>query len=533
MFFSLIYANIYKIIAVYNRFTVYYYEESMQEEKKMKKCLKCGAELDDGANFCRYCGSSQRVDSAEAIAQEINADKMSGTDNRLETVQNGYEQGYAGNYYDQNATQGYYAPNDMSQGYYDPNGTAQGYYAPNDMAQGYYDPNGTAQGYYDPNGMSQGYYAQNSMNQGVEQPVSQMPKTGKSREKKSKKSIMLIAGIAAAVVLAAVLFFLFFGRGMIAKSKIKSAAEDYARYIEKLKVKELVKATAPKGLIEDIAVDAMRADGADFDDLKEFRDDFDDEYDDMIDDAYDEVDDAGVKISLDDFKVEKVKKVDVKDVIQYAYDELGEKEIEGYDVDKVYALVKEKAEDYNLDLKKIYRVDISYDLSVRGDYFDWKDVKDALKDEGINVNDLCDHLYAYEYEGEYYLIPGVEDALIPSFKKYMEKANRSRDISNADSIRSALQTALADIDAYESFYKSDVDDEYVILSEIGMAKVPAAFRKEFDAVLGEYPEVKYVKDGYNKFAFKLDVESNACTVYVTNGSDFVEISPERDYDFYD
>lgn len=113
----------------------------MQEEKKMKKCLKCGAELDDGANFCRYCGSSQRVDSAEAIAQEINADKMSGTDNRLETVQNGYEQGYAGNYYDQNATQGYYAPNDMSQGYYDPNGTAQGYYAPNDMAQGYYDPN--------------------------------------------------------------------------------------------------------------------------------------------------------------------------------------------------------------------------------------------------------------------------------------------------------------------------------------------------------------------------------------------------------
>lgn len=53
----------------------------------MKKCLKCGAELDDGANFCRYCGSSQKVDSAEAIAQ------------------------------------GYYAPNGMSQDYYDPNGT--------------------------------------------------------------------------------------------------------------------------------------------------------------------------------------------------------------------------------------------------------------------------------------------------------------------------------------------------------------------------------------------------------------------------
>ena len=110
MFFSLIYANIYKIIAVYNRFTVYYYEESIQEEKKMKKCLKCGAELDDGANFCRYCGSSQMVDSAEAMAQ------------------------------------GYYVPNGMSQDYYDPNGTAQGYYAPNDMAQGYYDQNGKAQG---------------------------------------------------------------------------------------------------------------------------------------------------------------------------------------------------------------------------------------------------------------------------------------------------------------------------------------------------------------------------------------------------
>ena len=482
----------------------------------MKKCLKCGAELDDGANFCRYCGSSQKVDSAEAIAQGYYAP-------------NGMSQ----DYYDPNGTaQGYYAPNDMAQGYYAPNGTAQGYYAPNDMAQGYYDPNGTAQGYYDPNGMPQGYYDQNSMNPGVEQPVSKMPKSGKSREKKSKKSIMLIVGIAAAVVLAAVLFFLFFGRGMIAKSKIKSAAEDYAGYIEKLKVKELVKATAPKGLIEDIAVDAMRADGADFDDIKEFRDDFDDEYDDMIDDAYDEADDAGVKISLDDFKVEKVKKVDVKDVIQYVYDELGEKEIEGYDVDKVYALVKEKAEDYNLDLKKIYRVDISYDLSVRGDYFDWKDVKDALKGEGINVNDLCDHLYAYEYEGEYYLITGVENALIPSFKKYMEKVNRSRDISNADSIRIALQTALSDIDAYESFYKSDVDNEYVILSETGMAKVPAAFRKEFDAVLGEYPEVKYIKDGYDKFAFKLDVESNTCTVYVTNGSDFVEISPDIDYDFY-
>ncbi len=492
----------------------------------MKKCLKCGAELDDGANFCRYCGSSQKVDGAEAIAQGYYAPNGMSQDYY---DPNGTAQGY---YAPNDMAQGYYAPNDMAQGCYDPNGTAQGYYAPNDMAQGYYDPNGTAQGYYDPNGMPQGYYDQNSMNPGVEQPVSKMPKTGKSREKKSKKSIMLIAGIAAAVVLAAVLFFLFFGREMIAKSKIKSAAEDYAGYIEKLKVKELVKATAPKGLIEDIAVDAMRADGADFDDLKEFRDDFDDEYDDMIDDACDEADDAGVKISLDDFKVEKVKKVDVKDVIQYVYDELGEKEIEGYDVDKVYALVKEKAEDYNLDLKKIYRVDISYDLSVRGDYFDWKDVKDALKGEGINVNDLCDHLYAYEYEGEYYLIPGVEDALIPSFKKYMEKANRSRDISNADSIRTALQTALSDIDAYESFYKSDVDNEYVILSETGMAKVPAAFRKEFDAVLGEYPEVKYIKDGYDKFAFKLDVESYTFTVYVTNGSDFVEISPDIDYDFY-
>ena len=77
----------------------------------MKKCLKCGAELDDGANFCRYCGSSQEADSAETIAQ------------------------------------GYYAPNGMSQDYYDPNG----------MAQGYYDPNGTAQGYYAPNDMAQGY----------------------------------------------------------------------------------------------------------------------------------------------------------------------------------------------------------------------------------------------------------------------------------------------------------------------------------------------------------------------------------------
>lgn len=509
----------------------------------MKKCLKCGAELDDSANFCRYCGSSQKIDGAESQAQEINVGKTPGADVQPEMVQNGYEQGYVQNYYDQNAAQGYYAPNGMPQGYYDLNGTAQDYYAPNGMSQGYYDPNGmaqsyydpngTAQSYYDPNGMSQGYYDQNSMNQGTQQPVSEKTKTKKTGEKKPKKSVILIAGIAAAVVLAAVLFFLFFGRGMIAKSKIKSAAEDYARYIEKLKVKELVKATAPKRLIEDIAVDVMRADGADLDDLKEFRDDFDDEYDDMIDDAYDEVDDAGVKISLDDFKVEKVKKVDVKDLIQHVYDELGEKNIEGYDADKVYSLVKEKAEDYKLDLNKIYRVDISYDLSVRGDYFDWRDVKAELRDQGIDANDLCDHFYAYEYEGEYYLIPGVEDALIPPFKKYMEKAKKSTDISNANNIRSALQTALYDEDAYDSFYKSDVDNEYVILSETGMAKVPAAFRKEFDSWMGDYPEVKYIKDGYNKFAFKINCNSDTVTVYVTNGSDFVEISPERDYDFYD
>lgn len=36
-----------------------------------------------------------------------------------------------------------------------------------------------------------------------------------------------------------------------------------------------------------------------------------------------------------------------------------------------------------------------------------------------------------------------------------------------------------------------------------------------------------------KCGAELDAESNTCTVYVTNGSDFVEISPERDYDFYD
>lgn len=111
-------------------------------------------------------------------------------------------------------------------------------------------------------------------------------------------------------------------------------------------------------------------------------------------------------------------------------------------------------------------------------------------------------------------------ALAPALIKYINKSRRSADISNADTIRTAIQTAMSDEDAMVAIGAGtggtavDVD---TLKSGYG------DFSTELTSILGSTTLTsKYFAKGTN-FSAIIDVTNNTVTVYA--GSQ--QVSPEQ------
>ena len=108
-------------------------------------------------------------------------------------------------------------------------------------------------------------------------------------------------------------------------------------------------------------------------------------------------------------------------------------------------------------------------------------------------------------------------ALAPALIKYINKSRRSADISNADTIRTACQTAMSDEDAMDAIGTgvtgasvSDLKSSY------------GAFSTEISSILGNSTITSKYFDKGNEFTVDINVAGN--TVIVKAGSQ--QVSPQ-------
>ena len=366
----------------------------------MKKCKKCGCSVMDNIDVCPSCGS---VD-LEAAASQSQENAQQGYNQQQVYGQQGYnQQMYGQQSYDQQQMYG-------QQGY-----SQQQVYG----QQGYDQQQMYGQQGYD----QQQMYGQQDYNQPVVD--GQMPGDGGTAGTgKSKKTLIIVLSCVAAAIIILTVLGIIFVPGIVSKSKAKKAVNEYVSNIEDLKVGKVVGMTAPKGLIKDIVCDVAKDMDASEDEIRDFREEFDDEYNDMLDSIDEEIDDEDIQVKFDNFEITGMENADVESVIKDFYTNAGLKpsDVGGYSADDFYESFKDGADKYGIDEDKIYRIDVSYDLKVKadGESYDMKALNDLLEENDINydVSKIMDHMYVYEYDGEYYVIPGVEDTLAYALSIY-------------------------------------------------------------------------------------------------------------------
>lgn len=111
-------------------------------------------------------------------------------------------------------------------------------------------------------------------------------------------------------------------------------------------------------------------------------------------------------------------------------------------------------------------------------------------------------------------------ALAPALIKYINKSRRSTDIANADTIRTACQTAMQDENAMEEISKSTVTAETIS----NLKKKYGAYSTELADILGNATlKSKYFKKG-DEFTVSIDVSKNSVVVYAGTK----QVSPEAE-----
>ena len=440
--------------------------------------------------------------------------------------QQGYnQQGYNQQMYGQ---QGY-----NQQGYnqqmYDQQGYNQQGYNQQMYDQQGYNPQIYGQQGHNQQGYNQQTYGLQNQMQDNNQVFDQQNDIRKASGGKSKKKKMIILGIScgAAAALITVLVLVLVLGVFGDKRKIKKTTEQYVANVEAMDIYSVYRQTVPQKLMDDLLEDEY-----DVDDI-----------DDEIGYLSDAIDNADVKIKINDFKIGKIEKVQLNELVNNVDSEMKKQcdtdvqEITDMSADDFSADLKKKMLEYGVDADKIYRVNVSYKLSIKSDYFDTDDIQEEIKDElGGSFEELLDHFYVYEYADEYYVIPGVEKLLAPAFIDYVNKSNRASDVQTADTIRTAVQTAFADLDAWDGYEESGMDGKYILVTKESLESIPY-FGSEVISILGDdfSYTVNYKENGYedyDRFAFYTNLSANEVIVYITDGENYIELSPNIDNEYY-
>lgn len=117
-------------------------------------------------------------------------------------------------------------------------------------------------------------------------------------------------------------------------------------------------------------------------------------------------------------------------------------------------------------------------------------------------------------------------ALAPALIKYINKSRRSTDIQNADSLRTAIQTALSDPDAADaapsgiqsaSNIKSGGTDSFIaeVYSIVGSASLKTKYKSKASGAPG----------AGTSFGYEVNLATNEVKVYADDTAGKYELSP--------
>lgn len=366
------------------------------------------------------------------------------------------------------------------------------------------------------------------------------------KKKSSKKALFITLGVVAVLAIAfCVWFFIFRKSGSSAEKKIKKETEAYVNAIEDFDIKKLIELTIPKDLLKKIAV-ALADNGEfdtsmlDFEDAEDLEKDFDEIYDSSMSllSVYinQAISQSNVKIDIKDYEVTSVEKFDYKKILDAL-------EIDSYTLNEIESSLSAYSKEYGIDLDEIYNVYVTFDASISVDgessNANSKLLLDIMKYEFDAEDFPFDYVdkdggvalfTAYQYDGEYYMIPSV-GIFLPSLLRYTNKSKMTNDIITAQSIKTAVEMLIASESAYE-YFTSTGAEIYFAVTEDGFSRMPEEYAQELREYLGiydAYPMPKYTDDGQTHFSFKVDYDGYI-TIYVAgdNSESDWEIYPDLD-----
>ena len=223
---------------------------------------------------------------------------------------------------------------------------------------------------------------------------------GKKKKPKRKK-VIIISAISICLALIAVSLYLFIFSG---RAKAKKAVKDCFEAIQSCDAEEVINATIPDKVIEEL-IDQLV-----YEDIDE------DEFIDEVNQAVE--DELGINsVTISDVKIGGVEKVSLKeyvdnaldDSVKDALDEILEDSPLEYDekvfesIDDIYKYVERKLKKYDVDVNRLYLVDVDYKLSI-----DCDDLENTYV--AALIPKFIDKFLVYRADGKYYVLfyrPGI------------------------------------------------------------------------------------------------------------------------------
>ncbi|RGH09862.1 zinc ribbon domain-containing protein [Clostridium sp. AF15-31] len=467
----------------------------------MKRCWRCNAILEDTNEICPFCGNYVGKENLYYSKQQYNT---------------------------QTSDNPFFIPGDI--------GGTMGNNNSFDKIHKYEEPYENMNYSYGANSynMSENGYGFNQLNSGKTEQKNQQKTMKKNKGK--KKTIIGLVCLSLFLVIA-IIFIILFGKNIIIKHKIKERTNEYKRCLENLDGKGIIELTAPEKLIENIYIDMWSLEGDSMTNISDKRDEFEEEYDYIVNNYMDEFELSryDIQLEINRFKINDIEKFNIEEIFDNTistYKRIDQDNDFSYEK-KMYSLYKAELEKYDINLEDFYKVDISLDfaLTIDGRVMTTDEIRETCKtDFWIDFDKAIDHVYAYKYNGEYYILPAIEECVFyPAVKQYEERYNHSKDISMADTIRTNIETAMSSEECYKDIEEAGLFDKIIIISEEELRHIPSKLQDEL-GFNKELPEPKYKADeGFDHFAIRMNSGYNPpVVVYITDGDEYLEISPYTD-----
>lgn len=349
---------------------------------------------------------------------------------------------------------------------------------------------------------------------------------GNSRKKNKKKKLIigLCCGIAIVAIILVAIYFFFFTGARGAQRKIKKKIVEYAETVENLDIRGFAEASMSR----ELRMALWEEEGSKYfeEEDSDFKEDCKEEYEEMMeeyDEIREEMEDIGLRIKIDSLEIGKIERIDMNTILNDNSNGSLSKE----DKDNICELVEDAAKKCEINLDELYCAEVSYDINMScNDNEEWYYEYDMdIDDTASFIQSNLKYMYAYEYKGEYYVLPDIwVKSYLSAYIVRQEHVARSNDLSNAGTLSTAVMTALSSPEACDACTKN-------IYYSDELYKGDDAFTKETAAILGEESAIpmrcEYGEKAGSEFTVYIDLDRGELIIYAGyDTDDYYELYPE-------